>query len=391
MDKIIIINKDREEIQSIKKIINEIDPNYEIDSIADLETFREKSESIKPDIVFVQKGLKLPDGDNILKYYHDNYDNVIRILLTEHNDFSAVAEGSVYAHNIISKPLNKIKLNRILTSKSRLSFFLQDNNLTSLINRISFLPTLPKVYEKLENELSNKNTSMQRVSEIISSDVSFTVKILQIVNSSFFGISNRVIDPISAVNYLGKNIIKSLLLYHEIYTQFKIDKKYKDYFEKMWIHSNKVGKYAEELIYEYSTDEYEMMENAYIAGLLHDIGKLVLFNLKGYPQDVFDLMKKKGIRLSKAEEEIYGVTHSEVGAYFLTLWGLPENIIDAVYQHNHYDKAEFDEHFSVPSAVFIANILESKVGFELGKIKSLKLGIHPNDWLKYLKENGLYY
>ncbi len=389
MDKIFVIDENVEEIQSIKEIVSGIDSNFEIVANVSLNNLLEKIESTIPDIIIVQKGLKLPDGNDILKYFHDNFDNTIRILLTEHNDFSAVAEGIVYAHNIIAKPLNKIKLKRILNNKVRLSSFLKNEELKKVINRISFLPTLPRVYEKLEKELANENISLARVSEIISSDVSFTTKILQIVNSSFFGIRNNVTDSMTAVNYLGKNIIKSLLLYHEIYSQFKIEKKYKDYFENMWVHSNKVGKFAEELIYEYSTREYEMIENAYIAGLLHDIGKLVLFNLKGYPQNVFDLVQEKEIRFSKAEQEIYGVTHAHVGAYFLTLWGLPENIIDAVYLHNHYDEAEFDEHFTVPSAVFIANILESKVGFDLEKIKSLKLGIHPNDWLKYLKENEL--
>ncbi len=391
MDKIVIIDKNPEEIESIKKLVKEIDPNYKIYADIDLDKVIENSKSNKPDIVIAKKGLKLPDGNDILKYYHNNYDNVIRVLITERNDFSAVAEGSVYAHNIIAKPLNKAKINKILTSKSKLSFFLQDEHLKSVINKISFLPTLPKVYEKLEKELANENISMNRICGIISSDVSLTAKVLQIVNSSFFGIRQRVTDLMAAVNYLGKNIIKSLVLYHEIFTQFKIDKKFNDYFENMWIHSNKVGRYAEELIYEYSTNkEYEMIENAYIAGLLHDIGKLVLFNLGDYPQKVFNLMEKKGIRFSAAEEEIYGASHSEVGAYFLTLWGLPENIIEAVYLHNKYDKAKFDEHFDIPSAIFIANILEGKVGFGLQEIKSLKLGVHPNNWLKYLRENGLY-
>lgn len=97
-------------------------------------------------------------------------------------------------------------------------------------------------------------------------------------------------------------------------------------------------------------------------------------------------MNEENIRFSEAEYKLFGTSHAEVGAYFLTLWGLPKNIIDSVCNHKN---SEIElEHFTVPTAVYVANTFANIKDIELSSIKELRLGVKPIDWLNHLEKNN---
>jgi putative nucleotidyltransferase with HDIG domain len=101
----------------------------------------------------------------------------------------------------------------------------------------------------------------------------------------------------------------------------------------------------------------QKQDDAYIAGILHDIGKLVLFESPGYYKNLREIMLTKDISYTEAEIELLGTSHAEVGAYLLSLWGMPEEIVEAVAFHHAPSKLN-DMEFTVLSAVHIANALE---------------------------------
>jgi len=131
-----------------------------------------------------------------------------------------------------------------------------------------------------------------------------------------------------------------------------------------------------------------MMEQAYIAGLMHDIGKVVLLATKDYPRNIFNYMRENNVRFTAAEYKVLGSSHSEVGAYFLALWGFPESSSDTVQNHNHRERIDLST-FSVQNAVFIADIILKDPSMTIDKMKSLNLGIHPQDWVDYIDANIL--
>ncbi|MBU1095792.1 MAG: HDOD domain-containing protein [Bacteroidetes bacterium] len=341
----------------------------------------------KIDVILTEMDLPGINGIDLLKIFKNNYPQIIRIISGECKNRSCLTEALTVAHQMIPKPLELEKLKKSLSRIKLLQKYLLDENLTKVINSISDLPTLPQTYIDLEKELSAENISMNKIRGIVVNDLSFTAKVLQIVNSPFFGIANKIRDPMQAVNFLGMNVLRSLMLFHNLYNGFRVSPKVVKYYEKMWVHSNKVGRFAEELIYMSKNKEIEMMEDAYIAGLLHDIGKVVMLSLHDYPENIFDMTKEKNIRYSQAEYSIYGTSHSEVGAYFLTLWELPESIVNAVYSHKRNSGIDFSN-FTVPNAVYIANQLTDDEDMTLQTIKSLKLGPFPQNWLDYLEEKN---
>ncbi len=382
--KVLFVDDESNVINSLSSLLFDLGPEYEFFFC------KTASEAIRmlvdKEIEMIFTDLRMPeiDGVRLLDFVRQNYPKVIRVIFSEKSDLMMYQDAVQMAHQFLKKPFTIESLKKALSRKLVLQKYTQNESLISLVNGITELPTLPSIYIELESELAHPDVSMHRIGQIVSHDLSFTSKILQIVNSSFFGLSKRITDPLQAVNFLGRNVLKSLVLYHKLYSNFAVSRDVELYFEAMWMHSNKVGRFAEEIIYK-TVSDVQMMEEAYISGLLHDIGKVALLSLPEYPEEVFRLMDEKNIRYSLAEYELFGVSHAEVGAYFLALWGLPESIIEAVYSHKKNENLQFD-YFNVANAVYIANILGNIENFDLIKLKEMRMSGIPKEWLKYIEE-----
>ncbi|NLT51619.1 MAG: response regulator [Ignavibacteria bacterium] len=342
-------------------------------------------------VVFADLHMPEKNGIELLELIREKYPQTYRVLFSSNLERNLSAEASRAAHLTLLKPFDKRKIEDILKRIDILTKYLSDTSLMAVINGMSELPTIPDTYVKLDKALSQEDMSLMKIAEIISQDISFTTKILKIVNSSFFGLAKQISDPSQAVSFLGRNILKSLLLFHHLSVKYCINKDLHRYFEEMWNHGNKVGRFAKEIIRKTLGNEIEMMDDAYIAGLLHDIGKIVFMEIKDYPERVIELMKQENIRYSIAEKHLYGTSHAEVGAYFLALWGMPERIVEFVY--NHKKAVEINTaHFNFEIAVNIANLFADLPEFDFQNLRDIRLSATPKDWLEYynkLKEESL--
>jgi putative nucleotidyltransferase with HDIG domain len=230
---------------------------------------------------------------------------------------------------------------------------LKDKKLIKIVTGVGNLPSLPDLYYKLIDELNSEESSLKKIGDIIAKDIIMTAKILQFVNSAFFGLPQTISNPHQAVNQLGTNIIKSLILSIGIFSAFNKVNSQGFSLEHLWDHSMKVGALSKK-IFLIETSDIKKSEDAVIAGLLHDIGKLILIQTEGYSKKVGDLLMEKEITESEAEYEIFCTSHAEVGAYLLGLWGLPEVIIESVAFHHNPSGARSSS-FSILTALHVAN------------------------------------
>ncbi|MCU7936311.1 MAG: HDOD domain-containing protein [Candidatus Thiodiazotropha sp. (ex Dulcina madagascariensis)] len=154
--------------------------------------------------------------------------------------------------------------------------------------------------------------------------------------SAFFGLGRHVSSPVDAASLLGLDVLKSLVLSIGIFKQFEADKfDIKSFsLDALWSHSAWVGSLAKQIAKEEGMGS-RTVEDSLLAGMLHDIGKLILvINLStGYAQLQEARRDTLDDRVS-SEIEIFGATHGAVGAYLLGLWGLPESVVEAVALHN---------------------------------------------------------
>lgn len=300
--------------------------------------------------------MKMPgmDGSQLLHSIMQKYPQVIRIILSGYSEKEMIIKTVGTAHQYLSKPCDPETLKATVLRVSAMRDILTNETLRSLVSQLPNVPSLPMLYTELIDELEKSEPSTRVVGEIVKRDIGMTVKILQIVNSAFFGLRRRVSDSREAVEFLGLDTISSLTLGLGIISQMEAQGA-GALLAELWSHSMAVGVLANKIA---MAESRETANDAFTAGLLHDLGKVVLaINLPRQFKLVEETMQLENISRSEAEREVFKATHSEVGAFLLGLWGLPAQVVEAVAFHNDPGGAK-DETFSALTAVHAANAIQ---------------------------------
>lgn len=249
--------------------------------------------------------------------------------------------------------------------------------LRKLLANMQTLPSLPAVYRELMDVLHADDASVEQAARIIAKDVGMVTKVLQVVNSPLYGLRGHVSNPTQAVALLGLNSLKSLALSTKVFAQF--DQRKLPFFslELLWQHGMTTGIHAR-AIAKTEAVEQALAEDAFTAGLLHDVGTLVLAsNLPHQYRDMLAIMQDQGLSEWVAEREVFGATHAEVGGYLLEQWSLSQTIVNAVAYHHEPSCCPAPYSLAL-AAVHVANASEEEA-------QALAMGepVHSMD-LEYL-------
>jgi len=314
----------------------------------------------KEEFDVVVSDMRMPgmDGAELLTQIQKRYPHSIRIMLTGQADEESTLRTIGVVHQFLAKPCDPEKLKNILLRASALHRLMIDGKLKDIVSSIDTLPSLPSLYLKLQEKIKEPEASLDDVGEIISRDIAMTAKILQLVNSAFFGLYQTVESPARAVKLLGLDTIKALVLVSQIFSESKIVTEYFSA-QSLWTHSMTVGTLSKKIA-ESETDEKDIINNSYIAGLLHDIGKLILVSkMEVFYADAVLLARQEHIPLRQAEKRIFKATHCDMGAFLIGLWGFPSDIVEAIGFHHQLGEYPADT-FSPALAVHIANVMYYK-------------------------------
>jgi HD-like signal output (HDOD) protein len=271
----------------------------------------------------------------------EKHPHVVRIVLSGQSDTELTMKSVNQAHQYLSKPYNTEKLKQIMNRAVALRDRLTDESLQSLVSKIDTLPSIPALYNQLMSELNSEEPSMHKVAEIVSQDLGMTAKVMQLVNSAFFGACQNIDDPMQAVARLGLETVQGLVLSGNIFSQLET-KKLKGFSpDRLWNHSIATGAYSREVAKSEKADR-TLMSDSFIAGMLHDAGQLILAaNLPDVYASVLQTAEQQQVTISDAELMTLGATHAEVGAYLLGLWGLPNQVVEAVAFHHNPEQCGF--------------------------------------------------
>ncbi|OQY99116.1 MAG: hypothetical protein B6D35_10150 [Candidatus Brocadia sp. UTAMX2] len=229
------------------------------------------------------------------------------------------------------------------------------DKISVLISRISSLPALPTVACRVIEITADPNSSANDLTEVIVSDISLTTKLLKMANSPFFGAIRRVATLQHAITVLGFKEVRNLVISAVVFESFtKIEKNGNYDIGKFWKHSFMCGLAAKII----ATDLKKESNEFFVAGLIHDIGKLVIYLT--LPNEFIKLIETTGhlkwkFRAFEAEKEIIGMAHDEVGMKLLKKWMFPENLLTAIGFHHRLQ--ETDQKTLLPAIVHIADIL----------------------------------
>jgi HD-like signal output (HDOD) protein len=252
-----------------------------------------------------------------------------------------------------------------------------------IAQRVNNIPTLPIVMARVIELVDNPNTTAAQLAEFISRDQALTIKILKLANSAFYGFPQKIGTINLAIVVLGFESVKDLGLSAAVIETFQ-NGQYGDNFDlnKFWEHSVAVAAGCKILS---RGANINIAGEIFVAGLLHDIGKLVLlrFLTEEFNQAV-ETARQKQMELYKAELESLGFSHADVGGWLAERWNLPFHQSNAIYYHP-YPWLSFREP-NLAMVVNFANILAHRAGY-CSDLEGSQPDAHPK-MLTYLKIKG---
>ncbi len=315
------------------------------------------------DVIVTDMRMPGIDGAELLSRVAELYPHTVRLVLSGQSEHERIFRAVGPAHQFLSKPCDEKELIATIKRACSLQSHLQNKSLRNVVSQVGSLPSLPELYHRLVTELESDDASVERVGAIIERDLGMSVKVLQLVNSSFFGLPQHVACPKHAVSLLGLNIIRPLCLTAAAFSQYEEPSIDGFSLNHAIDHSLAVATTARRIA-NMETNDFQVTDDAFIAGMLHDIGKLILAaKLTDQFREIVAVAKAESLPLWQAEMQVIGTTHAEIGAHLLDLWGLPIPIVEAVALHHRPIEAGHDR-FTPLTAVFASNWLLSTTNSE---------------------------
>jgi putative nucleotidyltransferase with HDIG domain len=221
------------------------------------------------------------------------------------------------------------------------------------IDSIKELPTLPMIYFKVNKALQNNEASIKGVADIIELDQAMSSKVLHIVNCAFYGFRSKISSIPHAVMILGFNTVKNAIISVSILDVFAIKEKFQGFDVKnYWGHSIAVAVISKHLA---EKSRIAPPEDAFVAGLLHDMGKLIM--MQHFKEDfglVWQTQQKDGLSFYDAEHAVLPVDHAQIGAYLAKRWQFPDPLIEAIASHHLHEITSLTSGLSV--CVILGNL-----------------------------------
>jgi HD-like signal output (HDOD) protein len=340
------------------------------------------------DVVVTDMRMPVMNGAQLLTEIRKRHPSTVRLILSGHADKDLVSQCLGVAHQYISKPCDPEQLKTMIHNACLIGGDRVTDPIKDALGSIDRLPTMPAVFRNLEAALAEPNVSANRLGGIIEQDMGMTAKILKIVNSAFFGLRRSISSPSEAVTYLGIDTIKGLVLVNSIFERAEPLGTRHLAMEDLWRHSLDTATAAKAIALAQGLSRAQA-EEVFVAGVLEDLGILVLASNfpQAYDRAIESLLAEKAL-LTTVEQQEFAVTHAEVGAYLLGLWGIPAPVLDIVSMH-HTPHLITDPGISQVLAVYAADILVGELGgnpifrtggFDLTTLDRLGLADRVEPW-----------
>lgn len=322
----------------------------------------------------VVSDMRMPeiDGATLLALVQERHPDAVRIVLSGQTDRESAMRAVPVAHQFLSKPCDRGALRAAIERASPSQRLRGDDDARRVAVGTDTLPSPPTLYLELLGLVEDPEVTTDDVGALVQSDIAMSAKVLQLVNSSFFGLGRRVTSPREAVNYLGVSTLRGLILSVGAFRAFEPTARVEGFsVGELERHSAIVARVAAALVPGVHADA------AFTAGLLHDIGKLMLASRQ--PAELaflLDAAKTSRRPLHAVELERHGATHADTGAYLLGVWGLPEQVVDAVAGH-HTTRPIDSARLDAADAVYLANLLVAESERRIDAAQALACAASP--------------
>lgn len=306
------------------------------------------------DVIVSDMRMPKVDGARLLAVARELHPQAVRIILSGYTELEAAMRAVPVAHQFLTKPCDAAMLENVIERTSTLHALVSNEAVRKVAGQLQSLPAVPSLYTELVAMLSQPEATAPKVARLLEKDMAMCAKLLQLVNSAYFGLARKITNVDEAVVYLGFQTIKSLTLSVKVFaghasTVPKIS------LEGLQHRAMLAGTLAKRML---GGSPYQ--HEAFIAGMLHDIGTLLF--VTQLPKELTLILAacEGGKGRLQAEAEVAGVTHADLGGYLLGIWGLPFPIVEAAL-HHHRPQEVPQTGFDTLAAVYLADALSHEV------------------------------
>ncbi|MFO0774401.1 MAG: response regulator [Nitrospiraceae bacterium] len=355
MKKLLCVDDEEWVLDFLRLSLKALNEEWEMEFVLSAEEALKRLAQATYDVVL--SDIHLPGMSGIQLFYEvkGKYPQTIRIAFSGAADQTTVTHALKIAHQVLPKPVTPAMLRASIDRARALRDQVCSEAVERLVKGIRHMPTIPALYEELLGVLQAQESSAEKVAQVIAKDPGMTANLLRVANSIPFTMRNRVESPAQAVAMLGIENVKSMVLGFKVCHDNKKAGINQPEVEEVWRHGFAVATHARTIASVENVGSLTI-ENAFLAGLLHDVGRLVLLtNLPGDYKKAMALVNMEHVSISQAEREVFGATHSQLGAYLLGKWGLRDAIVEAVAFH-HEPMLCSQPGFSILAAIHMANV-----------------------------------
>jgi len=243
-----------------------------------------------------------------------------------------------------------------------------DNKVKTVISNIRNLPTPPIVFHQIQKVINDPNVSAGQVASILAEDPAMSAKVLRLTNSAFYGLSKEIESVKQAVVIVGFEAIKNLVLSASVLDMFKGKNIDQEYQEKFWRHSLSTAFCCRLLARNLRKRGSVDPDSAFSAGLLHDVGKLIIccFLEPEHAKYMAERQKDRESLDFEIEDRILSYNHAQIGGFLGVQWKIPHKLTEAITYHHH--PKDYTEDDPMANIVYLGNYISKKTYYDRSEL-----------------------
>ena len=328
--RMLFVDDEPQVLDGLKDMLRTKRSEWEMDFVASGQEALRRLADAPYDVIVSDLRMPEMDGMTLLRTVQRQYPRTIRFVLSGNTELAQTLKTVPYAHQFLTKPCNPKVLRTALERTCNPPVLNQDEAVQRTIAGIVSLPSVPRLYWELSRAAQDPKVTFDAITAIVKQDTAVCAKIIHLVNSVFFGTIQKITDIEKAIRYLGINLVKNLVLSIELFSSFERPRRVRPaLLADLQLHSVRVANLARQMF-----PDKERAEEAFVAGLLHDIGLLIqICHLPEQYAEVKAELTRTNRPIHHIERERFGFDHGQLGAYLLGVWGIPAGTVDAVARH----------------------------------------------------------
>jgi HD-like signal output (HDOD) protein len=352
MIRVLFVDDDLEVLDSLRHLLHRQERDWEMVFLSDPETALDELAVEPADVVVSDMRMPGMGGAGFLARVRDLYPGAARIVLS--GDGDAARRALPFAHQYLGKPCRSEPLVDAVTRTASLYTHLADPVLRTMVSSLDRLPTVPHVYLEITRLAAEPDATLDDLAASVERDPALVAKILQMVNSAWFGRRRRLTSVREAVQFLGTDVLRGLALGGQAFGTMAIAPFEGFSLEGLQRHSLHTARLAARLL-----EGQKGVDDVFTTAMVHDIGQVVL--AAGRREEYADVRRRAKAEhrpFHEAEYDAFGATHAGIGAYLLGMWGLPFPMVEAIAYH-HSPRRVANGERRLLAAVHLADVLMS--------------------------------